>query len=233
MAAYTPADIFEAKNAIIDIGHKCWQKGWVASNDGNISCRISTTELLCTVSGISKSMLTHQHICLIDLNGNLLEDIPYRPSSELKMHLRVYTERQDVMAICHAHPPYATAWTITGKALPRCVLPEIIQTLGVIHTVPYGTPSTSEIPDNLEPFLRHHNAWLLEQHGALTAGNSLYEAYFRMESVELYAKMLSIAKAIGPIRPLGKKRVAELQKLHTQMSNPSIYELCTGCTDCS
>jgi L-fuculose-phosphate aldolase len=232
MTDYTSAEIAEAKNSIIDIGKKCWQKGWGASNDGNISCRIGDNALLCTVSGISKNLLTPAHICLVDEKGYLLEGSLYNPSSELKMHLRVYTDRPDVMAVCHAHPPYATAWTITGKPLPRCVLPEIIQTLGAIPTVPYGTPSTNEIPDNLAPFLPNHNAWLLEQHGALTAGTSLYEAYFRMESVELYAQMLSIANGVGEIRPLGKERVAALQKLHSPESNPAIYELCVGCADC-
>jgi L-fuculose-phosphate aldolase len=204
----------EAKKTIVEIGIKCWQKGWVASNDGNISWRTGNDEILCTPTGVSKGMLTHKHICTVDMDGKLkIKNGQWKPSSEIKMHLRLYRERSDIGGIFHAHPPYSTAHAITGNPLTECILPEIIINTGSVPIVPYGTPSTQEIPDNLNPFIRDYDAWLLENHGALTAGKDPYQAYFRMESVELYAQMLFIAKLLGKINTLDREKVKTLAGL--------------------
>ncbi len=204
----------EAKEIIIDVGMKCWQKGWVAANDGNISWRLSDDEVLCTPTGVSKGMLKMEHICTVDMDGTVREQNgKWKPSSEIKMHLRVLRERSDVRSVFHAHPPYATAHAIAGIPLTECVIPEIVVGLGSIPIAPYGTPSTEEIPDGLAPLLKNHDAWLLENHGALSAGEEPYQAFFRMEAVELFAKMMCIAKGLGRVNTLPLHQVKVLAGL--------------------
>jgi L-fuculose-phosphate aldolase len=204
------SQITKAIKMIIEIGLKCWQKGWVAANDGNISYRISDSEILCTPSGVSKGMLREEHICMVDPDGVMIRKSAFKPSSEMKMHLRVMKERPDIQSVFHAHPPYATAHALAGIPLTECVVPEIIVGLGSIPLAPYGTPSTNELPDRLQPLIKNHDAWLLQNHGVLTAGKDPYQAYFRMESVELYAQTMYIARGLGGAKVLGKKQVKAL-----------------------
>jgi len=225
-------EINEAKKMILDVGLKCWQKGWVASNDGNVSFRLNQTQVLCTPTGVSKGMLTMEHICLIDMDGNLLQKSAYKPSSEMKMHLRVMKERPDVRSVFHAHPPYATAHAIAGIPLAECVIPEIVIGLGSIPIAPYGTPSTDEIPDRLAPLIKDHDAWLLESHGALSAGKDPYQAYFRMESVELYAQMMYLARGLGGFKPLDPARVQTLIGLRSKFGVENKNNVCVQCGAC-
>jgi len=224
--------INEAKKMIIDVGLKCWQKGWVAANDGNISYRISEDEILCTPTGVSKGMLTMDHICIVDSDGTQLQKNRFKPSSEIKMHLRVMKERPDVNSVFHAHPPYATAHAIAGIPLAECVIPEIVIGLGSIPIAPYGTPSTNEIPDRLAPLIKDYDAWLLENHGALTAGNDPYQSYFRMESLELYAQMMFIAKGLGRVNALDHAKVQSLVNLRKQFGIENKNNICTNCGAC-
>lgn len=213
--------IERAKQAIVEIGRYCWQKGWVAANDGNISLRISENEILCTPTGVSKGMMHVDQICMVDSSGTLLNDALAAPSSEIKMHLRVMQIRPDINSVVHAHPPFATAHAVAGIPFTECVLPEIVIGLGSIPIAPYGTPSTNEIPDRLEPLIANHDAWLLENHGALTAGADLYQAYFRMESLELYAQMMSIARGLGRVNTLNDSQVDALVKLRGYYGVPN------------
>jgi L-fuculose-phosphate aldolase len=206
----TAREIKAAKKAIIDIGLKCWQKGWVAANSGNISYRISEGEILCTPTGVSKGMLTMDHICSVNPDGELLRKCRYKPSSEIKMHLRVMKERPDVRSVFHAHPPYATAHAVAGIPLTEYVIPEIVVFFGTVPIAPYGTPSTDEIPDRLAPLIKGHDVWLLENHGALTAGADPLQAYFRMESLELYAQTMYLARDLGKVQVLDRKKVRAL-----------------------
>ena len=233
MAAMKKINTFEAKKIIVDIGLKCWQKGWVASNDGNISWRIGEDEILCTPTGVSKGMLTPEHICTVDMNGTVRARTGnWKPSSEIKMHLRVLRERPDIRSVFHAHPPYATAHAIAGIPLAECVIPEIVIGLGSIPIAPYGTPSTDEIPDRLAPLIKDYDAWLLENHGALSAGADAYQAYFRMESLELYAQMMFIAKTLGRVNALDTQKVQALVNLRTQFGIANKNNVCTGCGAC-
>jgi L-fuculose-phosphate aldolase len=225
-------EMSEAKKMIIEVGLKCWQKGWVAANDGNISYRVSENEVLCTPTGVSKGMLTMDHMCLVDPDGNLLQKGRYKPSSEIKMHLRVMKERPDIRSVFHAHPPYATAHAIAGIPLAECVIPEIVIGLGSIPIAPYGTPSTNEIPDRLAPLIKDYDAWLLENHGALTAGGDPYQSYFRMESLELYAQMMYIAKGLGRVNALDRAKVQSLVNLRKQFGIENKNNVCTNCGAC-
>lgn len=214
MAAAKKVSAFKAKKIIIDVGMKCWHKGWVAANDGNISWRIGDDEVLCTPTGVSKGMLTPEHICTVGMDGTVrAHSGRWKPSSEIKVHLRVLKERPDVRSVFHAHPPYATAHAIAGIPLIECVIPEIIVGIGSVPLAPYGTPSTSQLADRLAPLIKNHDAWLLENHGALTAGKDPYQAFFRMEAVELFAKMMYIAKGLGRVNTLDLKEVKVLAGL--------------------
>jgi L-fuculose-phosphate aldolase len=225
-------EINEAKKIIIDVGLRCWQKGWVAANDGNISYRITENEILCTPTGVSKGMLTMDQICMVDPDGALIQKNAFKPSSEIKMHLRVMKERADVKSVFHAHPPYATAHAIAGIPLAECVIPEIIIGLGSIPIAPYGTPSTAEIPDRLAPLIKDYDAWLLENHGALTAGKDPYQSYFRMESLELYAQMMYLAKGLGRVNALDQAKVQSLVNLRKQFGIENKNNVCTNCGAC-
>ncbi len=232
MTSSKTVSAFEAKKILIDVGLKCWQKGWVAANDGNISYRISDEQIVCTPTGVSKGMLTMEQMCVVDLDGNEVHKGCLKPSSEIKMHLRVMRERPDVKSVFHAHPPHATAHAIAGIPLAECVIPEIILGLGSIPIAPYGTPSTNEIPDRLAPLLKNYDAWLLENHGALTAGKDPYQSYFRMESLELYAQMMYIAKGLGNVNKLNQANVQALIGLRKQFGIEEKNNICTQCGAC-
>jgi L-fuculose-phosphate aldolase len=229
MATPKKINAFKAKKIIIDVGMKCWQKGWVAANDGNISWRIGDDEILCTPTGVSKGMLIPEHICTVDMDGTVrVHTGDWKPSSEIKMHLRVLKERPDVRSVLHAHPPYATAHAIAGIPLTQCVIPEIVIGLGTIPIAPYGTPSTNEVPDRLAPLIKDYDAWLLENHGVLTAGAEPYQAFFRMEALELFAKMMFIAKTLGRVNALDAEKVQALINLRKRFGVENKNNICAG-----
>ena len=146
-----------------DIGRRIYQNGFVAANDGNFSVKINDNEFYCTPTGVSKGFMTPDMILKVDGKGNMLEpNAKYKPSSEFKMHLRVYQERPDVNAVVHAHPPIATAHAVCGMALDTYIMPEAIISLGTVPLTKYGTPSTMEIPDAISEAFQNHDAVLLQ-----------------------------------------------------------------------
>lgn len=198
----------EIKQQICDIGKRIYDKGMVASNDGNISVRLEDGTFLCTPTGVSKGFMTPEYICRVDANGNVLEANPgFRPSSEIKMHMRVYRERPDVGAVVHAHPMYATAFAIAGIPLTAPIMPEAVISLGCVPIAEYGTPSTDEIPDAVEKYLQSFDAVLLANHGALSFSDSLLNAYHKMESLEFYAKLLYLSRQLGGPKELTDEQV--------------------------
>lgn len=207
---------FEIKKQMCDIGKRVYQNGFVAANDGNFSVKISDNEILCTPTGVSKGYMTPDMICKINMDGKVLQaNGSYKPSSEIKMHLRVYKLRPDVKSVVHAHPPYATSFAIAGIPLSQPIMPEAVISLGCVPIAAYGTPSTEEIPDAVEQYLEHYDAVLLENHGALSFSDSLLSAYFKMESLEFYAKLLAISKQLGGPKELSDtqvKRLIEIRK---------------------
>lgn len=180
---------FEAKKAILDIGKRMYDKGFVASNDGNISCKVGTNAIWTTPTGVSKGFMTQDMLVKMDLSGKILLG-KCKPSSEVKMHLRVYRENPEVQAVTHAHPPVATSFAIAGIPLDKAVLTEAVIGLGTIPVARYATPGTEEVPDSIASFVNTHNGVLLANHGALTWGKDVYQAFYRLESVEYYATIL-------------------------------------------
>lgn len=200
------------REQICEIGKRIYKRGMVAANDGNISVRIGENEILCTPTGVSKGYMTPESICKVDEKGQLIEaNGNYRPSSEMKMHIRVYEKRPDVGAVVHAHPMYATSFAIARKPLDRPITSEAVVLLGAVPVADYGTPSTEELPDNIEKFLPYYDAMLLANHGALTYSDDLEAAYLRMESLEFYAELMYRTQMIGGAVEFNTE---EMQKLY-------------------
>ena len=210
---------FEIKKEICEVGLKLWQKGFVAANDGNISVKINDNEFYCTPTGVSKASLTPDMIIKVDKDGKKLEG-KLNPSSEIKMHMRVYRERPDVTAVVHAHPPVATAFTVADIDLDQYILPEAVLTIGNVPTCDYGTPSTMEIPDSLDPYIQQHDAFLLRNHGALTVGCNLQKAFFVMEEVEFNAVICKHAMDLGAVHEISCDQLKKLMDLRKKMNLP-------------
>lgn len=201
----------ELREQICDICHKMWQLGWVAANDGNVSVKLPGGTFLATPTGMSKSFITPEKLVHIDQDGQVL-DAPagLKPSSEIKMHLRCYKEREDVGAVLHAHPPVATGYAVANKPLDEYSMIETVIALGSIPVTPYGTPSTYEVPDRIAPYLGEHDALLLQNHGALTVGADLITAYYRMETLELFAKISLNAYLLGGAKEISRENIDRL-----------------------
>ena len=205
---------YEIKKQICEIGKRIYNRCMVASNDGNISVKLNDNEFLCTPTGVSKGFMTPEYICKVDAKGNVLQAYEgFKPSSEIKMHMRVYKERPDVNSVVHAHPVYATSFAIAGIPLTEPIMPEAVIALGCVPIAEYGTPSTEEIPDAVSKYLPYYDAVLLENHGALAFSDSLLNAYHKMESVEFYAQLLYQAKMLGGPKPLSEKQVQRLYEI--------------------
>ncbi|MDD6478321.1 MAG: class II aldolase/adducin family protein [Oscillospiraceae bacterium] len=208
---------YEIKKQICDIGKRIYDRGMVAANDGNISVKISDNEFLCTPTGVSKGFMTPEYICKVDKDGKVIQANPgFKPSSEIKMHMRVYKERPDVKSVVHAHPMYATGFAIAGIPLTQPIMPEAVISLGCVPIAEYGTPSTEEIPNAVSKYLQAFDAVLLENHGALAYADSLLAAYHKMESVEFYAQLLFISKQLGGPKELSDAQVNRLFEIRRQ-----------------
>jgi len=198
------------RREICGIGRRMYARGLVASFDGNVSVRLPGGRIVATPTGMCKGFLSPRDLVVVDLEGRVLKG-RRAPSSELRMHLRVYFENPAVQAVVHAHPPVATSYAIAGYRLDRAILAESVVNLGVVPVAPYATPGTEDVPDSIAPFCRTHNAVLLANHGALTWGPSLQEAYGRMESLESYATLLmNTLGLIGRANELSTAQIEEL-----------------------
>ena len=223
---------FEIRREICEIGRRIYVDGFVAANDGNISVKVDENTFFTTPTGVSKGYMTPDMICKVDGQGNLKEPNKWKPSSEFKMHLKVYQERPDVNAVVHAHPPIATSFAIAGIALDKLIMPEAIIFLGAVPIAQYGTPSTMEIPESLQPYIQDYDAILLANHGALSFGCDLNTAFFRMESTEFYAKLLFYSTMLGGAKeiPCGEvKKLIDLRKQFNVSGRHPMEKLCPGC----
>lgn len=207
----------EARELICQIGKLLYDRGYVASNDGNISVRLGPDRLLITPSGVSKGRMTPSMLVLCDLNGNVApEDTSGRhPSSEIKMHLRVFAERPDVGAVVHAHPVYATAFAICRHELSEAFLPELVLNFGKIPVAPFAMLSTDEVPKSIEPYLHDYNGLLLANHGALAWGKDAWAAFDLMETIEHSAKIYHAVLQMGEGVELTKDQVDYLTSLRS------------------
>ena len=200
------------RKEIVEIGKRVYQRGYVASNDGNISSRIDEETILITPTGVSKGFMQPEDLLIVDMEGNLVSG-KNKQSSESNMHIQIYKDRPEVNGVCHAHPPYATGFAVAGIPLDKMILPEVIISLGTIPIVEYGTTGTDELYGMISNYINDYDAFLLANHGALTIGNSALNAYHKMETLEHAAFIEFVARQVGKVRTLNKKQTTQLINL--------------------
>lgn len=187
-----------SRAAIVRVCRRLYEAGLIAGQDGNVSVRLPGNRILVTPAGMSKVDVRPSDLVILSLDGQRAKG-RLKPSSEVAVHLEIYAGKPDVMAVVHAHPPTATGFAVAGETLPRNVLPELEYSVGAVALVPYGPPGTVELARRFRPYLSGHDAWLMANHGACTAGQSLLVAHQRMESLEHAARIILAARAVGRI----------------------------------
>jgi L-fuculose-phosphate aldolase len=203
----------ELRQKIVEVGKRLHDRFFVAANDGNISVRLNEREYLITPTTVNKGDMTPEQVLKVNPEGKVLSG-SLRPSSEMKMHLAVFRKRPDVQAIVHAHPPAATGFAACRIRLDQdVVLPEVVFGLGRIGFAEYGTPTTEDVPRAVEKEIPECEALLLANHGALTVGQDVLQAYYRMETLEMYSRVLLVTKIIGEPKPLNEAQVRELMQV--------------------
>ena len=201
-------DESQARKLIVEVGKLLYDRGHVVAFDGNVSIRLDENTVLATPTMTSKGRMTEECLALTDMDGKALNE--NRASSELAMHLLIYKMRPDIMAVCHAHSPHATAFSAAGLAIDQPILSEVILTLGCVPLTDYGTPSTDELTEAMKPFVPHHNALLMANHGAVAYGEHLWQAFDRLETLEHTAKIAILAKSLGGARDLPSEAIEKL-----------------------
>jgi L-fuculose-phosphate aldolase len=207
-------DTDQIRKDIIEAGKRLWTRSMIAANDGNISVKIDEERILSTTAGVSKGFMIEDNIVLLDLDGNPLEK-GKKPSSEILMHLEIYRRRSEIKAVVHAHPPIATGFAAAGIQLDKSILPEVILTLGNVILTPYGTTGTDELAKIAGEGIKNHNGLLLQNHGAVTVGTDLWQAYYRMETLEHFARITLITKILGRQSILSEEEISKLSSLGT------------------
>jgi L-fuculose-phosphate aldolase len=200
----------DPRGQIVEIGRLAYQKGWVASNDGNISFRLGPDRILATPTGVSKGMMEPEDLIICDMDGTKVEGARER-TSEILMHTTIYQMRPDVQAVVHAHPPVATGFAVAGRPLNLALLPEVVIGLGCIPLADYGLPGTPELSEALKPFIPTYDALLMANHGAVCYADDLMKAFFRMEMVEHFARITLVAELLGGPKVLPQVEVDKLR----------------------
>ena len=197
-----------ARREIVSVGRLMYERSYVVSSDGNVSVRLDDGRIVATPTMTSKGRMTEEALAVTDKYGKPLTE--KRASSELAMHLLIYAERPDVRAVCHAHPPNGTAFAVAGLAIDQPILSEVILTLGCVPLAGYGTPSTDELTDAMRPLVKHHNALLMANHGAVAYGTDLWQAFDRLETLEHTAKIAILSRVLGGSKNLPADAVEKL-----------------------
>ena len=200
----------EIRTHIVEIGRRIYEHGYVAASDGNISARLPDGTIVTTPTMICKGRMKESDLVLVDLEGSKLRNEERNPSSEFSMHREIYRLRPDIHAVVHAHPPFGTGFAVANVPLDQPLLSEVVLTLGCVPLTAYGTPSTSELVDSLSPFIPYHDALLLANHGAVAYGADLDAAFYRMETLEHFAKIALIARMVGTPKELPAEAIGKL-----------------------
>jgi L-fuculose-phosphate aldolase len=205
---------------IVRVCRRLYDRGLIAGAEGNVSARLSPDVILATPSGRCKGDLEVEDLVELSRDGTP-RDADRTPSTEIRMHLRIYDSRRDVAAVVHAHPPIATGFAVAGEGFTAPVLPEMMIFTGPVPLVPYAQPGTDALADQLEPFLDDHDAFLLANHGATTVGRTLEEALHRMETLEHGAHILLSARQLGRVNELPPQSAAALRLIHATTRGPT------------
>ena len=217
----------QARKLIIEVGKLLYERSYVVSSDGNVSIRLDENRVMATPTMTSKGRMTEDGLAITDLDGKALND--QKASSELAMHLLIYRMRPDIKAVCHAHPPHGTAFAVAGLAIDQPILSEVILTLGCVPLTGYGTPSTNELTESMKPFVEHHNALLMANHGAVAYGEDLWQAFDRLETLEHTAKIAILAKTLGGAHDLPKDAIEKLINIREKAGYLTEAARCQSC----
>ncbi len=216
-----------ARHEIVRVGQLLYERGYVVSSDGNISVRLDDGRIIATPTQTGKGRMTEDSLAVTDMSGKALND--RRASSELAMHLLIYRERPEVKAVCHAHPPNGSAFAVAGLAIDQPILSEVILTLGCVPLAEYGTPSTNELTDAMLPLVKHHNALLMANHGAVAYGADVWQAFDRLETLEHTAKIAILARALGGSRNLPPDAIEKLINVREKAGYLDERARCQSC----
>ena len=218
----------EHRREICTAGRWIHGRAFVASTDGNISVRLDSRRVLTSPTGMSKGLMSPDDLVITDLKGRKLAG-RREPSSELAMHLLIYHRRPDVHAVCHAHPPIATAHAAAGLALNKALLSELVISLGSVPVAQYGTPGTAELSLALEPLVQNYDAILLANHGVVTYGDDLLTAFFRLETVEHFAQVSLATELLGKQVLLSGRDVEKLLAARVRYGTKTAAPVTPGC----
>ncbi len=204
------------KELICEIGRRVYQKGFAAANDGNLSIRVGENEVLCSPTMICKGYMTPDDICAVDLEGNQIAGKRKR-TSEILLHLSIMKARSDVKAVVHCHPPHATAFAVAGEPIPQCILPEVEVFMGEIPIAPYETPGTQKFAETVLPFLKGTSCVILKNHGTVSFGKTLEEAFWKTEILDSYCRILMLARQLGRVDYFTQQQTNELLDLKKRL----------------
>lgn len=220
----------ETRKKIVEVGRLIYDRGFVAASDGNISARLDDGRIVTTPTMVCKGRMSEDMLVLVDIDGRKLRRDERNPSSEFAMHSTIYRLRPDVHAVVHAHPPFGTGFAVANVPLDKPLLSEVILTLGCIPLTAYGTPSTEEISQALSPYIPHHDALLLANHGAVAYGPDLDAAYYKMETLEHFAKITLIARLVGRPKELSAEAIEKLLDVRERSGYmPAEARTCQAC----
>ncbi len=218
----------EHRQDVVEIGRLVYEKEWVAANDGNITVRLDQDRVLCTPTGVSKGRMHPDDLIICDMQGVKICGLKER-TSEIAMHLTVYNLRPDIGAVVHAHPPVATGYAAAGKPLNLALLPEVIIGLGCVPLADYGLPGTEALTDPMLPLIPKYDALLMANHGAVCYGEDLWKAFFKMETVEHYARIALVTELLGGASVLSKAEVGKLFESRTRYGVKTRAGMEPGC----
>lgn len=216
-----------ARREMVRVGQLMYERSYVVSSDGNVSVRLDDGRIVATPTMTSKGRMTEDSLAITDMQGKSLND--RKASSELAMHLLIYQERADVKAVCHAHPPHGTAFAVAGLAIDQPILSEVILTLGCVPLAEYGTPSTTELTEAMRPLVKHHNALLMANHGAVAYGADIWQAFDRLETLEHTAKIAILSRLLGGSRNLPTDAIEKLINVREAAGYLSAEARCQSC----
>jgi L-fuculose-phosphate aldolase len=213
---------------IVQVGRMIWEKGWVAANDGNISIRLDQNRVLCTPTQICKGLMKPEDMIVCDMQGKKISGVRER-TSEIMLHLTVYNLRPDIKSVVHAHPPVATGYAAAGRSLNLALLPEVVIGLGCVPLAGYGLPGTPELTDPMLPLIPKYDALLMGNHGAVCYGADLFQAFYRMETVEHFARISLVAELLGGAQVLPRQEVDKLLESRTRYGVKTRAGMEQGC----
>ncbi len=228
-------NLHKIKQDMCDIGRRIYNRQFAAANDGNITVRVSDNEILCTPTLQCKGFLKPEDIALIDMTGKQIAGRKKR-SSEALLHLEIYKQREDIRSVVHCHPPHATAFAIAREPIPQCVLPEVEVFLGDVPITKYETPGGQDFADTIIPFVKKTNVMILANHGTVSYGETVEQAFWWTEILDSYCRMLMLAKQLGNVSFLSQGKSQELLDLKDQWGykdprNTEDYKDCDICAN--